>query len=410
MRRVVVTGLGMVCPLGNDVKTSWENALAGKSGIGPITRFDTSASGCKIAGELKDFDLENYMPAKELRRYDRCVHYGMAAGIQAVADAGFDFEKEDLTRFGCAVGSAIGGFDTICQNQQTAHDRGVRRVSPFLVPGCIVNMISGQLSIHFGFKGPNIAHVTACSTGLHAIGEAMWMISRGDADVMLAGGADNAITPVGIAGFDNMHALSRRNDDPEHASRPFDKDRDGFVMGEGAGVIVLEEYEHAVARGAKIYAEVVGYGLTSDAYHVTMPNQDGPQRCMQNALVRAGIEPNQVDYLNAHGTSTPAGDANETKAIKATFGDHAYKMVVNSTKSMTGHLLGGAGGIESIFTIMAVKNQISPPTMNIVECEPECDLDYCANQARPMTIRYAMKNSFGFGGTNACLVFKRYDE
>lgn len=410
MRRVVVTGLGMVCPLGNDVQTAWENVLAGKSGIGPITRFDASASGCKIAGELKDFNLDDFMPAKELRRYDRSVHYGMAAGIQAVRDAGFDFETEDLSRFGCAVGSAIGGFETICANQQAASERGVRRVSPFLVPGSIINMVSGQLSIFFGFKGPNIAHVTACSTGLHAIGEAMWMIRRGDADVMVAGGADNAITPVGIAGFDNMHALSRRNDDPEHASRPFDKDRDGFVMGEGGGVVVLEEYEHAKARGAKIYAEVVGYGLTSDAYHVTMPNQDGPQRCMQNALARAGIEPTEVDYLNAHGTSTPAGDVNETKAIKATFGEHAYKMVVNSTKSMTGHLLGGAGGIESIFTILAVKNQISPPTMNLVEADAECDLDYCANQSRPMTIRYAMKNSFGFGGTNACLVFKRFDE
>ena len=410
MRRVVMTGLGMVCPLGNDVQTAWENVLAGKSGIGPITRFDASASGCKIAGELKDFNLDDFMPAKELRRYDRSVHYGMAAGIQAVRDAGFDFETEDLSRFGCAVGSAIGGFETICANQQAASERGVRRVSPFLVPGSIINMVSGQLSIFFGFKGPNIAHVTACSTGLHAIGEAMWMIRRGDADVMVAGGADNAITPVGIAGFDNMHALSRRNDDPEHASRPFDKDRDGFVMGEGGGVVVLEEYEHAKARGAKIYAEVVGYGLTSDAYHVTMPNQDGPQRCMQNALARAGIEPTEVDYLNAHGTSTPAGDVNETKAIKATFGEHAYKMVVNSTKSMTGHLLGGAGGIESIFTILAVKNQISPPTMNLVEADAECDLDYCANQSRPMTIRYAMKNSFGFGGTNACLVFKRFDE
>ena len=410
MRRVVVTGLGMVCPLGNDVQTAWENVLAGKSGIGPITRFDASASGCKIAGELKDFNLDDFMPAKELRRYDRSVHYGMAAGIQAVRDAGFDFETEDLSRFGCAVGSAIGGFETICANQQAASERGVRRVSPFLVPGSIINMVSGQLSIFFGFKGPNIAHVTACSTGLHAIGEAMWMIRRGDADVMVAGGADNAITPVGIAGFDNMHALSRRNDDPEHASRPFDKDRDGFVMGEGGGVVVLEEYEHAKARGAKIYAEVVGYGLTSDAYHVTMPNQDGPQRCMQNALARAGIEPTEVDYLNAHGTSTPAGDVNETKAIKATFGEHAYKMVVNSTKSMTGHLLGGAGGIESIFTILAVKNQISPPTMNLDEADTECGLDYCANQSRPMTIRYAMKNSFGFGGTNACLVFKRFDE
>ena len=410
MRRVVVTGLGMVCPIGNDVQTSWENALAGKNGIDKITRFDASSFGCQIAGEVKDFDIAQYMSPKEARRYDRHLHYGVAAGVQAIRDAGFDFDKEDLTRFGCAVGSGIGGLPMICENDQVLLERGPRRVSPFMIPGVIINMISGQLSIMFGLKGPNIAHVTACSTGLHAMGEASWMIRRGDADVMVAGGADASICPVGVAGFDNIHALSRRNDDPAHASRPFDKDRDGFVMGEGAGVVVLEEYEHAKARGAKIYAELVGYGLSSDAFHITTPNTDGPKRCMEMAMLRAGITPDQIDYLNAHGTSTGVGDVNETKAIKEAFGEHAKHLVVNSTKSMTGHLLGGAGGIEAIFTILALQNQVSPPTINIFELDPECDLDYCANEARPMKIRYAMKNSFGFGGTNGTLIFKRVED
>ena len=410
MRRVVVTGLGMVCPIGNDVQTSWENALAGKNGIDKITRFDASSFGCQIAGEVKDFEIAQYMSPKEARRYDRHLHYGVAAGVQAIRDAGFDFDKEDLTRFGCAVGSGIGGLPMICENDQVLLERGPRRVSPFMIPGVIINMISGQLSIMFGFKGPNIAHVTACSTGLHAMGEASWMIRRGDADVMVAGGADASICPVGVAGFDNIHALSRRNDDPAHASRPFDKDRDGFVMGEGAGVVVLEEYEHAKARGAKIYAELVGYGLSSDAFHITTPNTDGPKRCMEMAMSRAGITPDQIDYLNAHGTSTGVGDVNETKAIKEAFGEHAKHLVVNSTKSMTGHLLGGAGGIEAIFTILALQNQVSPPTINIFELDPECDLDYCANEARPMKIRYAMKNSFGFGGTNGTLIFKRVED
>ena len=410
MRRVVVTGLGMVCPIGNDVKTSWENALAGKNGIGQITRFDASGMGCQIAGEVKDFNVEEYLPAKEARRYDRYVHYGVAAGTQAIRDSGLDLEKEDLTRIGCSIGSGIGGLGMICDNYLALHERGARRVSPFMIPGTIINMISGQLSIMFGLKGPNIAHVTACTTGLHGIGEASWIIRRGDADVMVAGGADASICPVGVAGFDNMHALSRRNDDPAHASRPFDKDRDGFVMGEGAGVVVIEELEHALARGAHIYAEIVGYGLSSDAGHITTPNTDGPKRCMKMAMARAGIKPEDIDYLNAHGTSTHVGDANETKAIKETFGEAAKKLVVNSTKSMTGHLLGGAGGIESVFTILAVKNQVSPPTINIVEQDEECDLDYCANKARPMKIRYAMKNSFGFGGTNGTLIFKHWDE
>ena len=410
MRRIVVTGLGMVCPIGNDVETSWKNALAGVSGITNITKFDASALGCQVAGQVKDFDVSQYMPAKEARRYDEFLHFGVAAGVQAVRDAAFDLEKEDLTRFGCCVGSGIGGLPLLCENEKLYLERGARRVSPFMIPGSIINMVSGQLSIMFGFKGPNIAHVTACSTGLHAIGEAMWMIRRGHADVMIAGGCDSDIHPVGVAAFDNMHALSRRNDDPATASRPFDKDRDGFVMGEGAGVVVLEEYEHAKARGAKIYAEIVGYGLSSDAYHITTPSTDGPMRCMKMALDSADLKPEDIDYLNAHGTSTPVGDVNETKAIKGAFGDHAKNMVVNSTKSMTGHLLGGAGGVESIFTILAVKNQVSPPTINVFDPDPECDLDYNTQGAREMEIRYAMKNNFGFGGTNGTLIFKRYDE
>ena len=410
MRRIVVTGLGMVCPIGNDVETSWKNALAGVSGITNITKFDASALGCQVAGEVKDFDVSQYIPAKDARRYDEFLHFGVAAGVQAVRDAAFDLEKEDLTRFGCCVGSGIGGLPLLCENEKLLLERGARRVSPFMIPGSIINMLSGQLSIMFGFKGPNIAHVTACSTGLHAIGEAMWMIRRGHADVMVAGGCDSDIHPVGVAAFDNMHALSRRNDDPTTASRPFDKDRDGFVMGEGAGVVVLEEYEHAKARGAKIYAELVGYGLSSDAYHITTPSTDGPMRCMKMALDSADLKPEDIDYLNAHGTSTPVGDVNETKAIKGAFGDHAKNMVVNSTKSMTGHLLGGAGGIESIFTILAVKNQVSPPTINVFDPDPECDLDYCTEGAREMEIRYAMKNNFGFGGTNGTLIFKRFDE
>lgn len=409
MRRVVVTGLGMVTPIGNDVKSSWNAALEGRSGIGPITRFDASAFGCQIAGELKDFDPLQYMDAKEVRRFDLDIVYAIAAAQQAIDDSGLDLEKENRRRIGVAVGSAVGGLGNIADNVVTCKERGPRRVSPFFVPSAIINMCSGLISIRFGLQGPNISHVTACSTGLHSIGEAAWMIRRGDADVMVAGGSEGAIVPSGVAGFDSMHALSHRNDDPATASRPFDKDRDGFVMGEGAGVVVLEEYEHAVARGATIYAELVGYALTGDAHHLTMPSMEGPMYCMQDALERAGILPEDIDYLNAHGTSTPAGDANETRAIKAAFGEHAKKMVVNSTKSMTGHLLGGAGGIESIFTILAVHNQISPPTINIETPDEACDLDYCAEGARPMTIRYAMKNSFGFGGTNGTLIFKRID-
>ncbi len=409
MRRVVVTGLGAVSPIGNDVETLWENALKGTSGVGPVTRFDASDFGCKIAAEVKDFDISSYMPLKEARRFDRFIHFGIAAAFQAIRDSGLNTEKENLRRIGCAVGSGIGGIPMITDNHKTLIERGPRRVSPFLIPGCIINMVSGQLAIMTGFKGPNMAHVSACSTGLHSIGEAAWMIKRGDADVMIAGGSDAPICPLSMAGFDSMHAMSRRNDEPQKASRPFDKDRDGFVFGEGAGVLVLEECEHALARGAKIYAELVGYGLTADAHHITTPNTEGPSYCMQMAINQAGIKPQDIDYLNAHGTSTVLGDVNETKAIKEVFGEHAKHLVISSSKSMIGHLFGGAGGVESVLTVLALHHQVVPPTINLDNPDSECDLDYCANTAREKTIRYAMKNSFGFGGTNGSLVFKKLD-
>ncbi len=409
MRRVVVTGIGMVSPLGNDVQTSWENALAGKSGICHVTQFDVSTFGCQIAGEVKGFQADKYLPAREVRRFDRFVHFGVAAGLMALEDSGIEVTEELAARVGCSIGSGIGGLPEIGRNYQTFMERGARRISPFLITASIANMVSGQLSIMKNLRGPSIAYSTACTTGLHSIGEAAWMIRRGDADVMLAGGAESTICPLGIGGFDSMHALSRRNDDPEKASRPFDKDRDGFVMGEGAGIVVLEDYDAAKKRGAKIYGEILGYGVTADAHHITTPSADGPRRCMLNAIRQAGIDPTQIDYLNAHGTSTSVGDINETNAIKQAFGDHAKKMVVNSTKSMTGHLLGGAGGIETVFTLLALKNQVSPPTINLENPDPECDLDYCANTARDMTIRYAMKNSFGFGGTNGSLVIGRVE-
>lgn len=409
MRRVVVTGLGAVSPIGNDVETLWENALKGTSGVGPVTRFDASDFGCKIAAEVKDFDVSSYMPLKEARRFDRFIHFGIAAAFQAIRDSGLNTEKENLRRIGCAVGSGIGGIPMITDNHKTLIERGPRRVSPFLIPGCIINMVSGQLVIMTGFKGPNMAHVSACSTGLHSIGEAAWMIKRGDADVMIAGGSDAPICPLSMAGFDSMHAMSRRNDEPQKASRPFDKDRDGFVFGEGAGVLVLEEYEHALARGAKIYAELVGYGLTADAHHITTPNTEGPSYCMQMAINQAGIKPQDIDYLNAHGTSTVLGDVNETKAIKEVFAEHAKHLVISSSKSMIGHLFGGAGGVESVLTVLALHHQVVPPTINLDNPDSECDLDYCANTAREKTIRYAMKNSFGFGGTNGSLVFKKLD-
>lgn len=409
MRRVVVTGLGGVCPIGNDIETIWKNALAGKSGVGPVTRFDATEFGCRIAAEVKDFDVTPYMPAKEAKRFDRFIHFGIAAAFQAIKDSALEPEKENLRRIGCAVGSGIGGIPMIMDNHETLLNRGPRRVSPFLIPGCIINMVSGQLAIMTGFKGPNMAHVSACSTGLHSIGEAAWMIKRGDADVMVAGGTDAPICGLPMAGFDSMHAMSRRNDEPQKASRPFDKDRDGFVFGEGAGVLVLEEYEHALARGAKIYAELVGYGLTADAHHITTPNTEGPAYCMRMAIDQAGINPRDIDYLNAHGTSTVLGDVNETKAIKEVFGEHAKNLLISSSKSMIGHLFGGAGGMESVLTVLALHHQVVAPTINLDNPDPECDLDYCANTAREKTIRYAMKNSFGFGGTNGSLIFKKLD-
>lgn len=409
-RRVVVTGLGAVTPLGNDLATSWQAALRGECGIDTVTQFDASILGSQIAGEVKNFDATKYLGVKEVRRFDRFVHFGVAAGIMALEDAGIEVTDELSPEIGVAIGAGIGGIPVITSNYQAMIDRGPRRISPFMIPGCIINMVSGQLAIMKNLKGPNIAHVTACSTGLHAIGEAMHMIKRGDATVMVAGGCESTIHPLAMGAFDAMHALSRRNDDPKTASRPFDKDRDGFVMGEGAGVLILEELEHALARGAKIYAEVVGYGLSGDAFHITTPSTDGPRRCMEMAIRHAGIQPSDIAYLNAHGTSTSVGDVNEVKAIKEVFGEHAKKLVVNSTKSMTGHLLGGAGGVESVFTVMAVKNQISPPTINVQNQDPECDIDCCANEAREMTIEYAMKNSFGFGGTNSTVIYKRWHD
>lgn len=408
-RRVVITGLGIVSPVGNTVEEAWQNILAGRSGIAHVTKFDASTFSAQIAGEVKNFDITDYISAKDARRMDTFIHFGMAAGIQAVRDAGLDKENTvDLERVGVAIGSGIGGLPLIEETKEEYLAGGIRKVSPFFVPGSIINMISGNLSIMYGFKGPNIAHVSACTTGTHSIGEASRIIEYGDADVMIAGGAESTVSPLGMGGFVAARALSTRNDDPTTASRPWDKDRDGFVLGEGAGVLVLEEYEHAKARGAKIYAELVGYGMSADAHHITAPNSDGPRRSMLNAMKNAGVTPSDIQYVNAHGTSTPIGDKNETEAIKLAFGDAAYKIVVNSTKSMTGHLLGGAGGIESLFTVLALHHQISPPTINIFNQDPDCDLDFCANEARKMNIEYALKNNFGFGGTNGSLVFKRF--
>ncbi|MFZ6686433.1 beta-ketoacyl-ACP synthase II [Undibacterium sp. SXout11W] len=406
-RRVVVTGLGCISPIGNNVATAWEALKAGQSGIATITKFDATPFSTHFAGEVKGFNVEEYLPAKEARNMDTFIHFGIAAGMQAFQDSGLTVTEENAERIGVIVGSGIGGLPLIEETKETLIERGPRRISPFFVPASIINMISGHLSIKFGLKGPNLAIVTACTTGLHCLGSAARMIEYGDADVMIAGGAESTISPLGLGGFASARALSSRNDDPATASRPWDKDRDGFVLGEGAGVMVLEEYEHAKARGAKIYAEVLGFGMSGDAYHITSPSMDGPRRSMINALKDAGINADQINYLNAHGTSTPLGDKNETDAIKAAFGDYAYKLTVNSTKSMTGHLLGGAGGLESLFTVLAVYNQVSPPTMNIFNQDPECDLDYCANTARDMKIDYAMKNSFGFGGTNGTLIFAK---
>ena len=410
-RRVVITGLGLVSPVGNNVAEGWANLVAGRSGIDNVTRFDASGLACRFAGEVKGFNIEDYIPGKEARHMDTFIHYGLAASIQAVQDAGLPtgdaLSEEQAERIGCLVGSGIGGLPMIEQTQIEYAARGARRISPFFVPASIINMISGHLSIKYGFTGPNLAVVTACTTGLHAIGQAGRLIEYGDADVMIAGGAESTVSPLGSGGFAAARALSTRNDDPKTASRPWDKDRDGFVLGEGAGVMVLEEYEHARKRGAKIYAELAGFGMGADAYHMTAPNVDGPKRSMKAALRNAGMNADQVQYLNAHGTSTPLGDLNETNAIKLAFGDHAQRLVVNSTKSMTGHLLGGAGGIESVFTALALHHQISPPTINIFNQDPECDLDYCANTARAMKIDVAVKNNFGFGGTNGTLVLRR---
>nr|WP_315473067.1 beta-ketoacyl-ACP synthase II [uncultured Undibacterium sp.] len=404
-RRVVITGLGCVSPVGNNIADTWAAILAGKSGIATITKFDATPFTTHFAGEVKGFNIEDYIPAKEARNMDTFIHFGIAAGMQAFQDSGLTVTEENAERIGVIVGSGIGGLPLIEETKEVLIARGPRRITPFFVPASIINMISGNLSIKYGLKGPNLAIVTACTTGLHCIGNAARMIEYGDADVMIAGGAESTISPLGLGGFASARALSSRNDDPLTASRPWDKDRDGFVLGEGAGVMVLEEYEHAKARGAKIYAEVLGFGMSGDAYHITTPTVDGPRRSMVNALKNAGLNTEQISYLNAHGTSTPLGDKNETDAIKAAFGDHAYKMTINSTKSMTGHLLGGAGGLESVLSVLAVHNQVSPPTINIINQDPECDLDYCANTAREMKIQYAMKNSFGFGGTNGTLIF-----
>ena len=410
-RRVVVTGLGCVSPVGNTVAESWASLLAGRSGIDLITQFDASALACRFAGEVKGFNVGDYIAEKEARHMDRFIHLGLAAAAQAVADSGLPtgdaLSSDQAERFGCNIGSGIGGLPMIEQTHAEYASRGPRRISPFFVPASIINMISGHASIRFGFKGPNIAIVTACTSGLHAIGLSARLIQHGDADVMVAGGAESTVSPLGVGGFAAARALSTRNDDPKTASRPWDKDRDGFVLGEGAGVVVLEEYEHAQARGAKIYAELVGFGMSGDAFHMTAPDVDGPRRSMANALRDAGVNANAVQYLNAHGTSTPLGDLNETNAIKAALGHAARQVVVSSTKSMTGHLLGGAGGIESVFTVMALHEQKVPPTINIFNQDPECDLDYCANTARDMKMDVALKNNFGFGGTNGSLVFKR---
>ncbi len=410
-RRVVVTGLGCISPVGNSVGQAWEQLLAGRSGIGVVTKFDASAMASRIAGEVRGFDLESFIGAKEARSMDTFIHYGIAAAVQAVQDAGLPtgdaLSEDQAVRIGCVIGSGIGGLPLIENTHTELVNRGPRRISPFFVPASIINMTAGHVSMRFGFKGPNIAIATACTTGLHCIGEAGRMIEYGDADVMVAGGTEATVSPLGIGGFAAMRALSTRNDDPATASRPWDKDRDGFVLGEGSGILVLEEYEHAKARGARIYAELAGFGMSADAGHMTAPSIDGPRRAMLGALRNAGVNADAVHYVNAHGTSTPLGDVNESNAIKAALGEHAKNVVVNSTKSMTGHLLGGAGGLESVFTVLAVHHQKSPPTINIFNQDPECDLDYCANTARDMRIDVAIKNNFGFGGTNGSLVFKR---
>jgi 3-oxoacyl-[acyl-carrier-protein] synthase II len=408
-RRVVVTGLGIICPVGLAVAASWRSILDGKSGIARISRFDPAAYTSQIAGEVKGFEPTQYLSAKEVRRFDTFIHYGLAAGIEAIRDSGLDLARENLEQFGVCIGSGIGGLPLIEDTHDAVLAGGPRKISPFFVPGSIINMISGQLSIMYGLKGPNLAIVTACTTANHSIGEAGRLIEYGDADVMIAGGSESTISSLGVGGFCAARALSTRNDDPPAASRPWDRDRDGFVLGEGAGVVALEEYEHARARGARIYCELVGYGMSADAHHITAPCEDGegPVRCMANALRNAGLNRDEVDYINAHGTSTPLGDLAETAAIKRCFGDHAKKLAVSSTKSMTGHLLGAAGGIEAVFSALALHEQVAPPTINLVNQDPECDLDFVPNAARRMPMRIALSNSFGFGGTNGSLVLRR---
>lgn len=408
-RRIVITGLGIVSPVGNSVTAAWQNILAGRSGIGPITHFDVSAFSVRFGGSVRDFDPAQYIPAKEIKKMDPFIHYGIGAAVQAIQDSGLEVTEQNAERIGVAIGSGIGGLPGIEKNHTAFEEGGPRRISPFFVPSSIINMISGNLSILYGMKGPNIAIVTACTTGTHNIGAAARMIQYGDADVMIAGGAEMATTPTGLGGFAAARALSTRNDDPAAASRPWDKDRDGFVLSDGAGVVVVEEYQHAKSRGAKIYAELVGFGMSGDAYHMTQPSEggEGAKRCMLQALEDAGLNTTQVDYINAHGTSTPPGDKGETDAVKAAFGADAYRLAISSTKSMTGHLLGAAGGVEAVFSVLALRDQVAPPTINLMTPDPDCDLDYVANTARSMKIDIAMSNSFGFGGTNGTLVFRR---
>ncbi|MCW9014497.1 MAG: beta-ketoacyl-ACP synthase II [Gammaproteobacteria bacterium] len=408
-RRVVVTGLGIVSPVGNNLKDSWDSILAGKSGAAEITDFDTEGFSVTFACQVKDFDASQYIPRKDLKKMDTFIHYGMAAAEQAIEDSGIEITDANAERIGVSIGSGIGGLPMIEKNKDALNSGGARKISPFLIPGSIINMISGNLSIKYGIKGPNIAIVTACTTGTHSIGDAGRMISYGDADVMIAGGAEKASSPLGMGGFAAARALSKRNDDPTRASRPWDQDRDGFVLGDGAGVLVLEEYEHAKARGAKIYCELAGFGLSGDAYHMTQPSEggEGAARCMLNAIRDAGLNPEDVDFINAHGTSTPAGDVAETMAVKAAFGDHAKKLAVTSTKSMTGHLLGAAGGIEAVFSVMSLHDQVASPTINLDNQDPACDLDFVPHTARDMKIDVALSNSFGFGGTNGSLLFKK---
>ena len=407
-RRVVVTGLGIVSPIGNGIAQAWENVLKGVSGVGPITRFDAAALPTRIAAEVKGFNAADWMPLKETRRSDTFIHYGIAATRMALDDAGFAIDESNAERVGVNVGSGIGGLPMIEDNIREMIAKGPRRLSPFFVPGSIINMVAGLISIHYGAKGPNVSMVSACTTSAHCVGEAGRIIEYGDADVMIAGGAEACVNLSGVGGFCACKALSERNDDPATASRPFDRDRDGFVLGEGAGILILEELEHARKRGARIYAELAGMGMSADANHITAPDMDGPRRAMVAALRNAGANPSDVQYVNAHGTSTPLGDANETAAVKAAFGDHAYKLAVNSTKSMHGHLLGAAGGVEAVITSLAVHHQVSPPTINILTPDPACDLDYVPDTAREMKIEVALSNSFGFGGTNGTLAFRRF--